>query len=142
MKNADLEALRTRAAENATGTVAVDAAALLALLSHVDELRTDLHNIDEFIDRSELEDAGNSATVWAWNNIVDEFRQVPRLSGSDIDVVDTPVIERLDTAETRIAEVRGLAQRAINRFSHQTMIKAKTVIGLLDGTLTYEDVTR
>lgn len=141
MKNADLEALRAQVAENATGTVTVDAAALLALLSHVDELRTDLHNIDEFIDSRELEEEGYSATVWAWNNIVDEFRKVPRLSGDDIDVVEAPLIERLDVAETRIAEVRGLAQRAINRFSHQTMIKAKSVIGLLDGTLTYEDVT-
>ncbi|MCB5280309.1 hypothetical protein [Arthrobacter sp. ES1] len=141
MKNADLEVLRAQAADSATGTVTVDAAALLALLSHVDELRTDLHNIDEFIDSSELEEEGYSATVWAWNNIVGQFREVPRLSGSDIDVVDTPVIERLDTAEDRIAEVRGLAQRAINRYNHQTMIKAKTVIELLDGTLTYEQLT-
>ncbi|MEO3931395.1 hypothetical protein WMO79_01090 [Micrococcaceae bacterium Sec7.4] len=141
MKNADLEALRAQAADSATGAVTVDAAALLALLSHVDELRTDLHNIDEFIDSSELEEEGYSAAVWAWNNIVTKFREVPRLSGSDIDVVDTPVIERLDTAEGRIAEVRGLAQRAINRYNHHTMIKAKTVIELLDGTLTYEQLT-
>lgn len=46
------------------------------------------------------------------------------------------MIERLDIAEHRIAEVRGLAQRAINRYNHQTMIKARTVIELLDGTTT------
>ena len=141
MKSADLEALRAQAADNATGTVTLDSAVLLALLSHINELRTDLHNIDEFIDSSELEEEGYSATVWAWNNIVAQFREVPRLSGSEIDVVDTPVIERLDTAETRIAEVRGLAQRAINRYNNQTMVKAKQVLGLLDGTLTYEQLT-
>lgn len=141
MKSADLEALRTQAADNAIGTVTIDSATLLALLSHVNELRTDLHNIDQFIDCSELEEEGYSATVWAWNNIVAEFRGVPRLSGSDIDVIETPVIERLDIAEERIAEVRGLAQRAINRYNHHTMVKAKTVIELLDGTLTYEQLT-
>jgi hypothetical protein len=141
MKSADLEALRVRASNHATGTVTVDGATLLELLSHIDELRTDLRNIDQFIDSRELEEEGYSATVWAWNNIVNEFREVPRLSGSDIDVVDIPVIERLDTAEARIAEVRGLAQRAINRYNGQTMIKAKTVIELLDGTLTYEQLT-
>jgi hypothetical protein len=141
MRNADLEALRAQAADNTTGTVTVDASALRELLSHINELRTDLHNIDQFIDRSELEEEGYSATVWAWNNIVADFRKVPRLSGGDIDVVDTPVIERLDIAEARIAAARGLARRAINRYNHHTMVKAKTVIELLDGTLTYEQLT-
>lgn len=141
MKSVDLEALRAQAADSATGTVTIDSTALLALLSHVNELRTDLHNIDQFIDRSELEEESYSATVWAWNNIVAEFREVPRLSGSDIDVVDTPVIERLDIAEARIAATCGLAQRAINRYNHHTMIKAKTVVELLDGTLTPVQLT-
>lgn len=140
MKSIDLESLRTRAAENATGTVSIDGAVLLELLSHIDELRTDLRNIDDFIDRSELEEEGYSAAVWAWNNIVAEFRKVPRLSGDDLEVIPAPVIERLDIAERRIAGVRGLAQRAINRFNHQTMIKARTVIDLLDGTTTAEQL--
>ncbi|GAA4035067.1 hypothetical protein GCM10023063_19280 [Arthrobacter methylotrophus] len=140
MKSADLASLRARAAENATGAVSVDGALLLELLSHIDELRTDLRNIDEFIDRSELEEESYSATVWAWNNIVAEFREVPRLSGSDLEVIPAPLIERLDIAERRIAAARGLAQRAINRYNHQTMIKARTVIDLLDGTTTTEQL--
>ncbi|MFC5099129.1 hypothetical protein [Amycolatopsis plumensis] len=100
----------------------------------------DLRNIDEFIDRSELEEESYSATVWAWNNIVAEFREVPRLSGSDLEVIPAPLIERLDIAERRIAAARGLAQRAINRYNHQTMIKARTVIDLLDGTTTTEQL--
>lgn len=48
MKSADLEALRTKATDNVDSTVTVDAAVLLELLSHIDELRTDLRNIDEF----------------------------------------------------------------------------------------------
>lgn len=101
-----------------------------------DELRTDLRNIDEFIDRSELQEEHYSPAVWAWNSIVAEFREIPRLSGEDLEVIPAPVIERLDIAEHRIEEVRGLALRAVNRYNHQTMIKARTVIELLDGTTT------
>lgn len=140
MKSNDLEALRVRASNHATGTVTIDGAVLLELLSHIDELRTDLRNIDQFIDSRELEEEGYSATVWAWNNIVNEFREVPRLTGDDLEVIEAPVIERLDIAETRIAATRGLAQRAINRYNHQTMIKAKQVLELLDGTTTTEQL--
>jgi hypothetical protein len=140
MKSNDLEALRVRASNHATGTVTIDGAVLLELLSHIDELRTDLRNIDQFIDSRELEEEGYSATVWAWNNIVNEFREVPRLTGDDLEVIEAPVIERLDIAEARIAAARGLAQRAINRYNHQTMIKAKQVLELLDGTTTTEQL--
>lgn len=138
MNITELEALRSQAA---AGTVTVDGAVLRQLLSHIDELRTDLHNIDKFIDSRELEEEGYSATVWAWNNIVAEFREVPRLSGDDLDVIEAPLMERLDIAERKIAAVRGLAQRAINRHDNsQTTIKAKNVLELLSGAVT-EDLS-
>lgn len=127
-----LDALRDLASSTTTGTVTIDASVMLALLSHINELHLDLHNIDEFIEDAELEEEGYSPAIRAWNRIVDQFRDVPRLS-CPIDVVDIPVIERLDLAEARITDVRRLAQGAINRYNHHTMIRAKTVVELLDG---------
>lgn len=127
----DLEALRVLATSSTT--VTIDSSVILALLSHINELHLDLHNIDEFIENSELEEEGYSPAVWAWNRIVDQFREVPRLS-IPIHVAESPVIERIDLAEARIAEVRRLAQGAINRYNHHTMIRARTVVELLDGT--------
>lgn len=132
MKSTDLEALRLQAEQRPAGTVTIESADLLRLLSHIDELRTDLRNIDEFTQNSELEEESYSPTVWAWNNLLEEFRDVPRLYAGDLEVIQAPVIERLDIAETQIAAVHRLAQHAINRYNDHTMIKAKKVLEILD----------
>ena len=131
MKSTDLEALRVRAANDPAGTITVDSQALLALLSHIDELRTDLHSIDTFIGRSEREDLGGRGSAWAWNDLLDQFSRVRRLYHYSIDVIQAPVIERMDVAEKQVGAVRALAQNAINYYNHHTMIKAKKVLDLL-----------
>lgn len=113
--------------------VAVPAQTLLRLLNHIDELRLDLSRIDQFIRNSQKEEEGYSPAISAWNELVEEFRDVPRLYSGDLTVIREPLIDRMDRAESILGNVEHLARCQVNRYGEQTAIKATKIMAILDG---------
>lgn len=126
-----LKTLHESAQAGRGGDVHVPAETLLRLLDHIAELRSDLAAVHRFIDDSEKEEEGYSPAVWAWNQIIEDFRAVPRLYAGDLTVIPEPLIDRLDRSETTVAKVEGLVRRQINGYGNQTMVKAATIRSLL-----------
>lgn len=128
-----LNGLQESAMADRSGAVPVPAETLLRLLDHIAELRLDLHRIDEFIEDSEKEEEGYSPAISAWNHIVYEFREVPRLYSGDLTVIQEPLIDRMDQAESTLGELRHFVRCQINRYNPQTSIKATKIMAILDG---------
>ena len=107
-----LASLQETAMANRQGDVAVPAEALLQLLSHIQELRRDLAAVQTFIRDGELEEEGYSPARWAWNKLLLEFEAETRLDLHDLQIIPDPLIDRLDKAEDKLAEVRRLVRDA------------------------------
>lgn len=128
-----LQSLRDSAMADREADVAVPAQTILRLLDHIDELRLDLSRINEFVEGAEKEEESYSPAISAWNDIVYEFHEVPRLYSGDLTIIQEPLIDRMDEAQSKIGKLRHFVQCQINRYNSQTSVKARKIMAILDG---------
>lgn len=117
-----LASLQAAAMADRKGSVTVPAETLLQVLSHVQELRSDLAAVQNFIRDEELEDGGNSPARWAWNNLLYEFAAETRLGLYDLEVIPDPLIDRLDRAEQMLDDARRLLKTRIDGYVKATQL--------------------
>ncbi|MFJ2662509.1 hypothetical protein [Arthrobacter koreensis] len=129
-----LNDLREKSLADRSADVAVPAETLLRLLDHIGELRHDLAAIDRFADDMEKEEEGYSPTVWAWNQILADLKNVPRLRDGDLEDITDPLIDRVERAETTIQNLTEFVLRQISRYkTDRTSIQATKILSILEG---------
>ncbi|KIA73480.1 hypothetical protein ANMWB30_24070 [Arthrobacter sp. MWB30] len=108
---------------------------LLALLSHVDQLRNEVQAVHRFIGDQEVEDTGLGAAPWAWNQILEELQEVLTLDPGENTPVDQPLITRTTEAERTLEIIREMAQ-AQDKHGHIRRMNPKNIIALIDVPVT------